>query len=407
MGNSGRRYANGQPYFFLSYAHAPRHDQGEQTDPDYWVRQLFRDLSQHMREMLGLPPGADLGFMDRELGPGNEWPPALAEALAVCRVFVPLYSRHYFASAHCGKEWFAFARRMASRPGRTDEWAQVIVPARWAPVPDAYLPEAARYAAADLGETHADLGFYGIMKLTRYRDKYEAEVSRLARRIIEAGEGAPLPSGPVEKYERLENAFDAAHPIGEGERRVLVTVAALDASSRTTDGSGAQHGKTAPQWTPYPEESSRPLAEEAADLATSLGFSPEVGSLAEHERELVSQAPPTRAMMLIVDPWAAMAPESLKILKKIDSSGKPWISVVVAWNPRDSEMAAEEDRLRIALEEALPHLLVEGRVTSALAIKGVPTLADFGMVVPAVLRAAERSFLRFAPASPAHDPAVK
>jgi hypothetical protein len=29
------------------------------------------------------------------------------------------------------------------------------------------------------------------------------------------------------------------------------------------------------------------------------------------------------------------------------------------------------------------------------------------MVMPAVLRAAERSFLRYAPASPAHDPMVK
>ena len=99
--------------------------------------------------------------------------------------------------------------------------------------------------------------------------------------------------------------------------------------------------------------------------------------------------------------------ELLDILRRIDSSDKPWISVVVAWNPKDSKMVADERELRAALSAALPHKLVQGRVTSALAIRGVPTLADFGMVVPSVLRAAERSFLRFASASPAHDPTVK
>ncbi len=389
MGNSGRGHADGQPYFFLSYAHTPWHDQGDQTDPDYWVGQLFRDLSQHMREMLSLPPGSNPGFMDRELRPGNEWPPALAEALATCRVFVPLYSRRYFASVHCGKEWSAFARRLAHQ-GRNGERARVIVPALWVPVRDPLPPEVARYAAADFGGTYADLGFYGIMKLTRYRHEYEAAVYRLARQIAEAGEGPPLPPGPAGKYEQLENAFSAAYPAGDGERRVLVTIATPDASSR---------------WTPYPDDSSRPLAELAADLATSLGYFPEVGGLAEHARELVSPAP-ARAMVLIVDPRAATVPESLQVLRQIDSSDKPWISVVVAWNPK--KMSAEEaDRRKAALAAALPHKLVEGRATSALAIKGVPTLADFGTTMLTVLRAAERSFLRFAPTSVAHDPAVK
>ena len=281
MGNAVDHGAD-QPYFFLSYAHTPRHDQGEQTDPDYWVEELFRDLSRHMRGMLGLSSDADPGFMDRELRPGNEWPEALARALATCRVFIPLYSRRYFASVHCGKEWSAFARRIARyQEGGSGEQARFIVPALWVPVRGSLPPEVARYEAADFGDIYADLGFYGIMKLTRYHDEYETAVSRLAKQIVEAGketsERKPLPPGPMEKYEQLQNAFGAAHQTGDGERRVLVTVVALDASSQALGGSGAQYGETAQQWTPYPEESSRPLAEEAADLATSLGYLPEVG----------------------------------------------------------------------------------------------------------------------------------
>jgi FxsC-like protein len=360
--------------------------------------------------MASLSPDTSPGFMDRELRPGNEWPRALAEALATCRVFVPLYSRRYFTSVHCSKEWSAFTRRVARQPRGTKR-NRVIVPALWVPVPEPQRPELARYAPADFGETYADQGFYGIMKLSRYRHVYDAAVYGLARQIVTAGQD-PLPPGPVEDYEQLEDAFDAASPAGDGERRVLMTVAApdaasLDASNRPRGGSGARYGDTAEDWNPYPEDSARPLAEHAASLARSLGYLPEVGSLAEHASELVGQAPPTRAVVLIVDPWAVTVRETLEILQRIDTSDKPWITVVVAWNPKDPRMAGEEDRLRADLDAALPHKLVEGRVTSALARKGVPTLEDFSMIVPTVLRAAERSFLRSAPTFVAHDPTVK
>jgi FxsC-like protein len=396
MGNSGWEHTDDQPYFFLSYAHTPRHEQGEQADPDYWVGQLFRDLSRHMREMLGLPLGATPGFMDRELRPGNEWPSALASALATCKVFVPLYSRRYFASVHCGKEWSAFTRRVARYPGAGDEPARSIVPALWVSVRGPFPPAVARYEAARFGDTYTDLGFYGIMKLTRYRDDYEAAVYRLARQIVESGRGAPLPPGPVEPYDQLENAFGAS-PAGDGQRRVLVAIAAPGAAQ----GSRSQSGKSVREWNPYPQESKRPLAVDAADLATSLGYLPEVGSIAEHAREL-SQAEPTRAMVLIVDPRAAAVPQTRDILRQVDAA-RPWVSVLVIWNPKGHNeegrllRGAEESELMEALESVLPHKLVEGRATSVLAIRGVPTLADFGAVLPTVLRAAERSFLRFAP----------
>jgi FxsC-like protein len=212
---------------------------------------------------------------------------------------------------------------------------------------------------------------------------------------------ARLLPGPVERYDRLENAFDAAYPPGDSERRVLVTVAAADAASLPNDIPRTQYGATGREWTPYFEESKRPLAQQAADIATTLGYLPEVGELAEYADELVSDAPPTRATVLLVDPRAVTVAESRKTLQRIDGASKP-ISVVVIWNPK-AFTAGEEADLRDALAAALPHKLVEGRATSVLAIKGVPTLADFGSVVPVVLRAAERSFLRFAPPSGAHD----
>jgi FxsC-like protein len=77
---------------------------------------------------------------------------------------------------------------------------------------------------------------------------------------------------------------------------------------------------------------------------------------------------------------------------------KPWVQVIVVWNQQDSQMQADTEQLRAALDAALPRKLREGRATSALAVRGVPSLEDFGMVLPAVIAAAGRHYLRSASA---------
>ena len=89
------------PFFFLSYAHSPKGEPGGQ-DPDLWIAQLYDALCDHIGQLTDLPPGSKPGFMDRELQQGQEWPWRLSNALATCRVFVPLYSKRYFKSEHCG-----------------------------------------------------------------------------------------------------------------------------------------------------------------------------------------------------------------------------------------------------------------------------------------------------------------
>jgi hypothetical protein len=103
------------PYFFLSYAHSQRNGSGNPPELDIWVKKLFGDLCNQINSLTILPRGWTAGFMDRDLLPGHDWPEGLARSLASCRVFVPLYSRRYFESEHCGKEWSAFAQRMGGR----------------------------------------------------------------------------------------------------------------------------------------------------------------------------------------------------------------------------------------------------------------------------------------------------
>jgi hypothetical protein len=80
------------PYFFLSYAHTPTKDR---DDSDRWVYQLYNDLCKDIVAILMISPEA-VGFMDRDMQRGPDWSRRICDALASCRVFVPLYSPRYF-----------------------------------------------------------------------------------------------------------------------------------------------------------------------------------------------------------------------------------------------------------------------------------------------------------------------
>jgi TIR domain len=113
-----------RPYFFLSYARTPKRDQADRSDPDRWVHKLYKDLCDEILQMTDAQPG-EAGFMDRENKLGAEWSPELMTAIKACRVFVPLYSRRYFESSNCGKEWFAFALD-TTRPGEDPRSREVF-----------------------------------------------------------------------------------------------------------------------------------------------------------------------------------------------------------------------------------------------------------------------------------------
>ena len=142
----------------------------------------------------------------------------------------------------------------------------------------------------------------------------------------------------------------------------------------------------------------RSLADHAAELARSLSYTPEVGDLYRHEDGLVGTEPPSGPEVLLIDPWAAMQRDCRDILRRLDSMDSSWVQVVVVWNQQDTQMRTDADRIRAALDAALPRKLREGRATSALAVRGVPSLEDFGMVLPAVIAAAARHYLRIASA---------
>jgi FxsC-like protein len=398
------------PYFFLSYAHTPRYDPADPADPDAWVVDLYKDLCNDIMQLTSLPLGSKPGFMDRELRPGNAWPMELAQALSTCRVFVPLYSRRYFESAQCGREWFAFSRRVLNQVARGNERAGAIIPAIWVPLEPSQLPEAARSIQFDhrqLGDRYVTHGLYGIIKLSRYRDAYEEAVYELARRIVEVAQYATVEPEQPADYETLESSFGTTNSGVPGGRQLRLTVVAPHEDDLPAGRSAYHYGRTARDWNPYRPDSVRSLADHASDLARNLDCRPDVGDLQDHADALISDAPPSHPEILIVDAWATTQPECQEMLKRFDAMTKPWIQVVVPWNRSDTETVGAESRLRLSLDASLKNKLDEGRASSVMAVRGVPSLEDFSRVLPTVVRTAVRGYLRHAPAHPPAGPAVE
>ena len=236
-----------RPYFFLSYARTPKRDPSDRDDPDRWVHKLYKDLCGAILQMTDARP-EEAGFIDRENKIGAEWSPELTTSLARCRVFVPLYSRRYFESDNCGREWFAFARREATRRARGGQVVDAIVPALWTRLDRDKLPNVAQAVQFDhnfLGERYCTEGFYGIMKLQNYRADYQRAVHRLAERIIAIGDESVRSRRTTPRPPNVALRFRlAAERLRPGQREAYGGQPASD------HGAGARHLVASPGQSP-------------------------------------------------------------------------------------------------------------------------------------------------------------
>ncbi|MEU6366413.1 TIR-like protein FxsC [Streptomyces sp. NPDC046931] len=209
------------PYFYLSYAHTPRGD-ASALDPNAPISRLFRDLNDHIRNLTGPPSdrarfgrgaGAGLraGFMDRStIGVGQPWSEEMSDALATCRVFVPLYSPRYFTSNWCGREWAAFTHRRSHLRFDNSRSPSAIVPILWTPIEARDLPLPAQqlqFVHPDLGERYHELGLYGLTRIASFRTDYQRAVYRLAQRIVEVAESVIVEPASRDDVVEAPDAF--------------------------------------------------------------------------------------------------------------------------------------------------------------------------------------------------------
>ncbi len=392
------------PYFFLSYVHTPARD-GD--DPDRWVYQLYKDLCDDIIAISAASLDA-VGFMDREMKPGALWQGRLAEALATCRVFVPLYSPRYFTSEWCGREWYAFSRRQLEHTARSGTAAEAIIPALWASVDPASLPEAAGRVQFDhraFGARYSREGFYGIMKLGRYRAEYKQAVFRLAKKIVEVAEGSVISPLPIQDFGSLPCSFGSSSTSNLSRQRIRITVAAPSLQTAPAGRELHYYGATAREWKPFQPEASLPLADYAAQLASSIGFQPSISTLDDDLSEFKSAGVPSSPGLFLVDAWGTLDSAERQRLQEYDEHAAPWVSVMVPWNTRDTETVGAEQQLKQSLRTSLGGLLRRVPPNYSKAGNGIPTLGEFGDLFPWLAYHVGAKYLKYAKAHPPAGPA--
>jgi FxsC-like protein len=404
-----------RPYFFLSYARTPKRDPSERDDPDRWVYKLYKDLCSVILQMTDARP-EEAGFMDRENKIGAEWSPELVAALGRCRVFVPLYSRRYFESDNCGREWFAFARREITHRAQGRQVIDAIVPALWTRLDRERLPHVAQSVQFDhkfLGERYCTEGFYGIMKLQNYRADYQRAVHRLAERIIAIGDesvaftdGAVAPQA-VPDFDSLPSAFGPASARRTAGGQLQITVLAHDTSTLPPGRTPEYYGATPHTWSPYQPDYPQPVVDYAQELAKKcLDCKPQVRAFSD-DMAWASNGRPVPPSLCLVDAWVSLSHRHQEQLKRLDQVHEPWVSVLVPWNAQDQGMHEAEDDLRASLRRHLGGKLASVPRRCQMAANGIPTLQDFGQILPEMTMMMLKRFRKEATAHPPAGPVIE
>ena len=406
-----------RPYFFLSYARTPKRDPSERDDPDRWVYKLYKDLCGAILQMTDARP-EEAGFMDRDNKLGTEWSPELTAVLAKCRVFIPLYSRRYFESDNCGREWFAFARRELTHRARGRQVVDAIVPALWTRMDRPGLPNVAKSVQFEhslLGERYCTEGFYGIMKLQNYRADYQRAVHRLAERIIAIGDESVavtddqiVPVMSQADFESLPSAFGPASARRTADGQLQIAVLAHDTSTLPPGRARDYYGATPSTWSPYRPDYTQPVADYALELAKKcLDCTPLVETFADGMASWVGNGRRVPPSLCLVDAWVSVSgthQDQLSLLEQVEES---WVSVLVPWNSQDPGMQEARDDLRAKLHEHLGRKLASVPRRCQMAANGIPTLQDFGQILPEMTMIMLKRFRKEATAHPPAGPVIE
>ncbi|MEZ0065123.1 FxsC-like protein [Streptacidiphilus sp. MAP12-20] len=384
-----------RPFFFLSYAHAPRVPRsagGPGNAKTHWEEQLFRDLCGTVAELAGLDDDEPAGFMDTGMHLGEGWSERITEAIAHCRVFVPLYSPRYFRSQACGQEWNAFASRqvLINRPGMHASQISGVVPVQWVVVGQDDMPEVARplqYAHRDFGADYVTEGLLTLSRLGYFRQQYEIAVLRLAQTIVRVAQQTTITVGRRRDFQDRPSAFQPP----DQRRRLRIAVLAPDVRNLPVGRSADAYGISAVDWKPY-NDGGDTLAKRAAFVARQSEFHPSIHEFEEEAQLLLRGEAPAAPGVLLLDRWSLLDKDRRELLKRFDAQNPTWVSVLEPWPADDPECERRNEQLTRLADETLTHMRVDRRKFREPNGGVLGTLDDFEDALPGAAMAAQHAF---------------
>lgn len=356
--------------FFFSYT---------RSNYNPYLKRLFDDLSQGIRDRRGLPKGAVVGFLDQDdVELGSSWSERIRNALSCSRVMVCAYSPAYFKSSYCSREWRAFDDRRRSWAGMAGGLEQdgtpaaILKPVLWMPpsvgangratLPADVDPAVAAQQYFD-GDPDSVLNREGLhhLLMRNMKREYLDFVDRLAASIVRTADRfAGLSAPPVAELEALQPLFPGvrpmAAPVGHTKEVLFVFVAAPPNVFEGRRDPAAYAVRGGPDWKPfYPNPSRRigALVQEIAAAEALDYYSDELafdGNLLNAIKQALADR---KLVILVVDPWSvALREDFYLLLRNFDQLNFYNCSVIVPGRQadlRDQAEAAVNARLGQAL----------------------------------------------------------
>jgi FxsC-like protein len=266
-----------------------------------------------------------------------------------------------------------------------------------------------------LGERYCTDGFYGIMKLQNYRADYQRAVHRLAERIIAVGDESvaftdeKVVDGMTQAdFESLPSAFGPASVSRAAEGQLEISVLAHDISTLPPGRASDYYGATPHTWSPYRPDYTQPVADYAVELAKKcLDCTPQVGAFEDDMANWGSNGRPVPPSLCLVDAWVSVSAKHQEQLSRLDQVKESWVSVLIPWNSQDPGMHDAKDDLREKLRQHLGRKLASVPRRCQMAANGIPTLQDFGQILPEMTMIMMKRFRKEATAHPPAGPVIE
>ncbi|MGF1425204.1 TIR-like protein FxsC [Kitasatospora sp. LaBMicrA B282] len=390
---AGRQKATAKPHFFLSYAHMPAVGS---RNPNLRVSQFYEDLCEAVLQLTPLPTADPVGFMDQTMHQGDNWAAKISEALATCRVFVPLYHPRLFRSTPCGQEWYTFAQRANSSPGGPAQ-NSAIVPVLWVGMQDSALPpvaQAVQYNHPTFPQAYAEDGLYALMAQRHHQGLYEKVVYKLARRIVEVALETVVPVAEPVDFTTNPSAFPGRSPADE----LTIAVLAYKRSEVPPHRDRSYYGAGRTDWQPYDQDGEGALAEKAMQLARQCDLNPTVHEFDLAAGRLMELERPQGPGVVLLDRWVLEDTARRELVREFARRNPAWVTMVEPWSRDDPQCVARAAELLLLANQVLGR----GRGSSRPSFRptaggladpdGVPTEREFGVTFQLAALRAQKAF---------------